>query len=82
IQVKLWPNPATSMLKFKLTPTTQSLVTSEKIQLDIYGFDGRIIYREEVASEGEINTHGWSSGVYCAQFSLKETQVKRKILIQ
>ena len=81
IQVKLWPNPATSTLRFKLTPSRHSLLTSEKIQLNIYGFDGRIIYQEEVASEGEVNTHAWASGVYFAEFSIQEAQVKQKILI-
>lgn len=72
-KLTVYPNPVQDKLTISLVAGT-----SERIQLDVFGIDGKVVYSQSIAAKQSlnysINVSGWQGGMYLVRITYgKET---------
>jgi aminopeptidase N len=74
--VEIIPNPTDDNFRLQFSPT------SVKWNVFIYSMAGRLIYNEATTSRNlEIDTSGWSEGVYIVKANGEDKSVSRKVQV-
>ncbi len=66
--------------------TTQERIifqtSEEQVQLEVLDMNGQVVFQKRIDASGEINTQGWSEGIYLVRMITANSVLVRKVFVR